>query len=292
MVVIAAAQLYLGLKTYLPPEEKPDLEAPATALGQAVATTIHQAVTDPYFAPLEHLVRYLNQNPSTTEIPLELMTKWAPDDEFPTCFVLDVKREHWQIDKPSSPWVLEGILDFLRQGRSMNPTPGKVSITTLKIEGETWWIGYLRVPPDNYSPNQIAGVFFSIDEYLAKDVPRLIDAVVDRPRFPVVPFQKTAPSLDLKTMDGYISFCILDDNGEVYLRRGRNFNPKQMIYSEKLWYDQTVVCLQSSWDLQIFSAKYHPPEPFHPAKGREAIVLFITWLLASAVYWGAVGKKG
>lgn len=281
--LITGAHLVL-VKHLSRPAPEPGLNLPSPALGQAIATTFHQALTDPYFAPLENLVRYLNENPGIRDISIDVLTKWALDDKFPTCFVLDVKKEGWEIDHPTSLWVLDEILSCLRTGMLSSRKKGSLSVVTPEIEGETWWLGYIRIPPDAHMPDKIAGVFFSIDRYLAEDVPRFVDNVATRSRFPMVPFQQTAP-VDMSRMDGHISIRILDDNGEVYLQRGRSFDPENLIYSELQFYQRPIVCMQQGWDLQVFSTNAKQKVDESSWKKGTVAITIITVLLISLVYW-------
>ena len=221
---------------------------------------------------------------------MDMLTKWAPVLDFPTCFVYDIQSEKWQIDRPVSPWVLEAVLDYIRMGNFGKRMRGTISTTILQIEGQTYWLGCNRLPLEPRDPVQIAGVFFSMDHYLAEDVPRLIDELVERSRFPLVPFQHTLP-VDMSRPDGSISFRILDDDGEAYLQRGRTFDQDKMVYSELQYYQRTIVCMQEGWDLQIFSTNAEAPIDHSAKNHRTYIVIAIMLVLVSIMYWwGCTGK--
>ncbi len=290
LMVVVSVEVYLFINSN-PEPPKIDLNTPSPALGQVVATAIHQAVSDPYFEPLEKLSRLLNQKPGTKKVSLDKLTQWATDGELPTCFIYDVATRDWQIDHPTSPWILDGIFEYLKLEIGSEGNKGKVSITTLKAEGEKWWLGYIRIPPDWKNPNQIAGVFFSIDKYLVRDVPRLVDNVVMRPRFPLVSFQQTPP-IDMSREDGYISLRILDENGEVYLQRGKDFKDENLIYSESRWYPNPIVCMQRGWDLEVFSnaPKLETKEQLN--QRTQWIIMILSILVISGIYWfGTIQRK-
>ena len=184
--------------------DSPDIDSPSPALGRAVATGIHQVVTDPYLVPIENLSEYLAANPDRQEISVDLLTKWASDLQFPTCFVWDAVRGGMQIDHPSSPWAMEAIVEQLDEGLITDNPRGQLFISVFKVEGEKYWLGYLPVPGGFSRVRQMAGVFFSIDKYLERDVPRLIDEMVSRSRFPLVPFQRDMEPIYGEN-DGHIS---------------------------------------------------------------------------------------
>lgn len=286
LAVLVSVEMYIIMDMEPEPPEV-DLNTPSPALGQAVATAIHQAVSDPYFVPLEKIGILLNSKPGTKNISLDMLTKWAPDDQIPTCFVYDVKNRDWQIDHPTSPWILEALLDYVNLEIGSEGNDGKVSITTLKAEGETWWLGYIRIPPDWKNPNQVAGVFFSMDQYIARDVPRLVDNVVMRTRFPLVPFQQTPP-IDMRRDEGHISVRILNEEGEIYMQRGRDFNDEDLIYSESKWYPNPIVCMQRGWDLQVFSTASEPEVDEPSTHKMRWVIMVLSIVLVSGIYWFAV----
>ena len=267
-----------------------DLDSPSPALGKAIATVVHQAVTDPYFRPLEKLAKYLGDNPDCDMITVEQMTKWAPDDEFPACFVWDADGSRMAVDNAASPWAMEKVVDQIRIGLQKENPRGLLYIGTFEAEGEKYWMGYLKVPLHASEPTQVAGAFFSIDRYLNEDVPRLIDEVVERRRFPLVDFQLT----DLPTRgekDGSISFRILNKKDEIYFQRGRNFEEKQMIYSESQWYPNPIVCLQEGWDLQVFSTNAQAREVEEGKMKISWIIVVITFTLITILYWWGVSNR-
>ncbi|MBT3232562.1 MAG: hypothetical protein HN356_07080 [Calditrichaeota bacterium] len=290
LLVVVSVEAYFFIGSNPEPPEI-DLNTPSPALGQAVASAIHQTVSDPYFEPLEKLGRLLNQKPGTKNISLDELTQWATDDQLPTCFIYDVKTRDWEIDHPTSPWILDGILEYIKLDIGSESNNGKASITTLKAEGETWWLGYVRIPPDWKNPNQIAGVFFSIDQYLVRDVPRLVDNVVLRPRFPLVPFQQTPP-LDMRREEGHIALRILDENGEVYLQRGKDFKDENLIYSESQWYPNPIVCMQRGWDLQVFSAAPKPETGGELDQKEQLAIMIVSIILISIIYWVGTAQRG
>jgi len=291
MVNVAIIAVVAGVHYYLygvwhTKEVKPDLDSPSPALGKAVATVIHQAVTDPYFRPLEKLHWFLSQNPGVDQIAIELLTKWSPDDEFPVCFVWtrDMQLGAWKIDHPASPWVIETVQRMVAEGlRTPNPQ-GRLNIGSIEMDGEKYWLGYMRVPLDSPNPNQIAGVFFSIDDYLKRDVPRLINDVTQRARFPLVQFQQDHEPIH-NEKDGFISFRILNEDKETYYEQGRTFEPYQRIYAESQYYPKPIVCMQEGWDLEVFSANIPPPAPEHETKRNPLIWIILECLSVSGLFW-------
>jgi hypothetical protein len=283
----------LFLLTGLPkPVEKQsiELDAPSPALGKAVATSVHQAVTDPYFRPLEKLAEYMGGNPDCDMITIEQMTKWAPDNEFPTCFVWDTDGSRMEVDNAASPWAMEMVVEQIRVGMEKENPRGLLYISTFQVEGEKYWLGYLKIPRLSDDPTQIAGVFFCMDRYLNDDVPRLIDELVSRQRFPLVDFQLN----DLPQhgeSDGSISIRILNEKGKIYFQHGRNFDEKQMIYSESRWYPNPIVCMQEGWDLQVFSANATPQEEAENKQGIYWGAFILTMVLVSLLYWLGVSRR-
>jgi len=263
-----------------------ELEKPTPGLGRTVATAIHQAVTDPYFVPLEKLNWFLTKNPGTDEITLDLLTKWATDDQFPTCFVWsrDKVRGAWRIDQPESPWVIEiaqqMVIDGLRQA---NPH-GRIQIGEFESDGKKYWIGYMRVPLTSSDPNQVAGVFFSIDDYLRKDVPRFLNHLTQRVRFPIVSFQADyAPTHGEE--DGSISFLIRDSDKEIFYQQGRNFDPEKMIYAESLYYPKPIVCMQEGWDIEVFSTAKEAVTVEPEGMNQRVKRLIGLLILVTVIYW-------
>ncbi len=272
------------------PEPKPDLDTPSPALGRAVATAVHQAVTDPYFAPIEKLARYLAENPDRDEVSVDQLTKWAPSGRLPTCFIWSARSGELQIDQPASPWVLEMVVERLRQGL-IQPNPrGLLYINTFQVEGERFWLGFIRVPVRSDEPRQMAGVFFSIDRYLSEYVPLLIDELTGRSRFPIVPFQRDDPPIHGER-DGDICIRILDAQGGIYLQHGRTFDPARMIYSESRWYPNPIVCLQEGWDLQVFSANAVPPQDGSARRRTANIALVAALVLVTVFYWWGASRS-
>jgi len=271
-------------------EPKPDLDTPSPALGRAVATAVHQAVTDPYFAPIEKLARYLAENPDRDEISVDQLTKWAPSGRLPTCFIWSTRSGELQIDQPASPWVLETVVERLRQGL-IQPNPrGLLYINTFQVEGEEFWLGFIRVPVRSDESRQMAGVFFSIDRYLSEYVPLLIDELTGRSRFPIVPFQRDDPPIHGER-DGDICIRILDAQGGIYLQRGRTFDPARMIYAESRWYPNPIVCLQEGWDLQVFSANAVPPQDGSARRRMANIALVAALVLVTVFYWWGASRS-
>jgi len=267
-----------------------DLDAPSPALGKTVATAVHQSVTDPYFSPLEKLADFLRDNPDCDMVTIEQMTKWAPDNEFPTCFFWDTDGSRMEVDNAASPWAMEMVVEQIRVGMEKENPQGLLYISTFQAEGEKYWLGYLKVPRQSTDPTQVVGVFFSMDRYMKEDVPRLIDELVLRRRFPLVDFQLNDPPLHSE-LDGSISLRILNEKREVYFQRGRNFDEKQMIYSESRWYPTPIVCMQKGWDLQVFSANVIPQDETENNRGERWIAFIIAVLLIKILYWWGVSLR-
>ena len=288
LVVVTAHYLVMGVVAR--PVPKADLETPSPALGRVIATTVHQTVTDPYFAPLEKLASYLSENPDREEVSIDLLTKWAPDNRLPTCFVWNRRSGELQIDQSASPWVLETVLERVQEGL-VKPNPhGLLYVNTFKVEGERFWLGFIKVPIQQPETRQMAGVFFSIDKYMSEYVPLLIDEFVNRQRFPLVPFQRDDPPIHGE-QDGDISIRILDAEGRVYLQHGRTFEPEKMIYAESRWYPNPIVCLQEGWDLQVFSANAVPAEDGSGRQLKAGLILVAVLVLTTVFFWWGV-KKG
>ncbi len=273
------------------PDAKPTLEEPSIALGQTIANAFHQALSDPYFIPLESLANFLNKNPDTDRISVDILTKWSPDMNLPNCFVYNMDRKRrssnqsrWQLDKTANPWALESVSERLWQSVIDDRKKNQLAIATFIADEQKWWLGFFRIPIGSEEPDQFAGVFFSIDDYLQNQVPRLVDKVAKAARFPIAPFQQDEP-IDRNMPDGYISMIILDDKGEVYLQRGRNFDPNTMIYSESKWYPHPIVCMQRDWDLQIFNSNYSAAPEKKERNFTPYIVFAISILLISVAFW-------
>lgn len=269
------------------PDRLSELVVPSPALGRTVATAIHQAVTDPYFVPLERLNWFLTKNPQSEEISLDMLTKWAPDDEFPTCFVWsrDKVRGAWRIDQPESPWVIEVAQGMIVEGlRQPNPQ-GRMQIGQFTSDGKKYWIGYMRIPLTSSNPRQVAGVLFSMDDYLDKAVPRWLNHLTQRARFPIVKFQADYPPIRGEE-EGDISFLIRDDNKEVYYQQGRNFEPEKLIYSESVYYPEPIVCMQEGWDIEVYSLEKVVPPPEPKGVKRELLRLLLLLLLLTVIHWG------
>ncbi|MDP8240537.1 MAG: hypothetical protein P9X24_15705 [Candidatus Hatepunaea meridiana] len=270
-------------------ETKPDLEMPSPALGKVVATAIHQAVTDPYFAPLEKLAQFLSADPQHDMVTIDQMSSWAPDDEFPICFVWDTDGNKIEVNNAASAWAMDEVVSRVRQAMFRDNPRGLLFINTFIVENEKYWLGFVKVPKQSSDPNQMVGVFFSMDRYLSEDAPRLIDNVVSRRRFPLVQFQLNDKPIH-NEKDGDICFRILDNKGEEYFQSGRTFDPEKMIYSESTYYPNPIVCLQQGWDLQVFSSNaVQGSESDADDKGRN-VIFIIAIVLISIVYWGGIRK--
>ncbi|NQU05212.1 MAG: hypothetical protein HQ568_03900 [Calditrichaeota bacterium] len=273
--------------------EKDDIEldTPSPALGKAVATTIHQTVTDPYFKPLEELADYLTQHPECDMISIEQMSKWSIDDELPTCFVWDTDGSNFKLSHGASPWALEMVTEKLRECVLRENPRGLLFINTFRANGENYWLGFMKVPKRADSPTQMAGVFFSMDRYLDTFVPRLIDEMSTRQRFPIVSFQLNDPPMHGED-DGDIAFRILDKRGNTYLQRGRTFAEDKMIYSESKWFPRPIVAMQEGWDLQIFSANAVPQQDDDKDnKMRDGMFIVLLVIVSLLYWWGGKSVK-
>jgi len=263
---------------------KTDLSA--SALGKAIATAIHQTVTDPYFVPLEQLLHFLENNPETDEIRVDLMTKWAGDNYMPVSFVRDLIMNTTHIDHPVSPWALEEAAIRAETGAWEDNPSGLLQITTFESDQDKYWLGYIKVPYKSTKPRQVAGVFFSVNEYLERDVPRFLHDMIHRARFPLVQFQANqgiTPSTEIST----ISFRILTEKGEVYFQQGQDFEPEKLIYAESNHYPEPIVCLQLGWDLEIFS-NIHKFKDDNIEKNYSFVIIFCELVLIALVYWWSV----
>ena len=119
----------------------------------------------------------------------------------------------------------------------------------------------------------------------------MVDNVVLRPRFPLVPFQQTPP-LDMRREEGHIALRILDENGEVYLQRGKDFKDENLIYSESQWYPNPIVCMQRGWDLQVFSAAPKPETGGELDQKEQLAIMIVSIILISIIYWVGTAQRG
>lgn len=268
----------------------PRLETPSPALGRAVATAAHQALTDPYLKPLERLAAYIAENPDAPEVSLQQLTEWCVDAEMPVCFVWDLESG-FQFARPASPWALEEVLGRLRASVATDNPKGLLFVDTFVAEGQKYWLGFLRLPVEG-KPRQMAGVFFSIDRYLERDVPRFLNEMVTRRRFPLVAFQLNDPPRHGEP-DGDIAIRIIDQRGEVYYQHGREFSPEKMIYSESKYYPKPIVCLQEGWDLQVFSSNAPGEDNWERSRRQARQTWMAAAALAGVIYaWGVwSGRK-
>jgi len=261
IIIVAGIMVFAWLAGRRPKPEKSGSEPPPTQrLGKMIATTIHQSVTDPYFAPFEKLATWMERHPDRNRITVDMMSKWAPDDEIPTCFVWETDGSKLQLDHPADPDVVDILMQRLREGLATpNPTQ-LLYLSSFKVNNVKYWLGFVGIPAGSAAPTQLAGAFFSMEEYLNKAVPRLIEECASRPRFPLTEFQADSPPIR-GDPDGDIAIRILDKSGEVFYQRGRSFKSEQMIYAESQFYPKPIVALQPGWDLQIFSSKTVAEEP-------------------------------
>ncbi len=273
-------------------EEKEELEldSPSPALGRMIATAIHQVVTDPYLDPLEKLSQYLASDHSKTDLRVDLLTKWATDYEMPTCFVHDLLMGTTQIDHPASPWVLEEIVNKISIDLQQKNSNNLISVSTFVIDDEKYWLGFTRVPYNSTKPRQIAGVFFSIDSYLDSYVPRLINEMVNRTRFPIVEFQQNN-TMNRNKVDGAIGFRILMSDNSEYFQQGRTFDSNKMIYAESQYYPEPVVCMQRGWDLQVFSSNVIANTEEDSIQINPLLLLLIELTLVTVLYWWVLISK-
>jgi len=278
-----------GTYYLLPPQDKlsetqPDLTTPSPLLGQTVANALHQAMSDPYLIPLERAVEYLNRNPVNNSIELSMLAGWAIDAEFPTFFTYNYNSTRFSYDKPTSLWAIDKIKTELYRKIFNRGNSRNYIIDILEIEGKRWWIGAINIPDHSNVRSEIIGVIFNIDSYLKEHIPRFIDKVVLKKRFPLVSFQTS--SFEGSLAEGNIAIRILDDQKRTYLQRGHNFEPEFLIYAESQWYDNTVVCLNKGWDLQIFSSvPMAAAKTEHVSDKKRIIMLSIMLGLISIIYW-------
>jgi hypothetical protein len=281
VALIAGLTLFLGHRSK---GGKLELDTPSPALGKTIATAIHEAVTDPYFAPLEKLGAWMEANPGRDRIGVDMLTKWAPDDEIPACFVWETDGSKLQLDHPADPDLLERLTQRLKESLG-RPNPDQLlHIASVKVNGERFWIGFVGLPAGSASPVQVAGVYFSMDEYLRRAVPRLVNAVADRARFPLVNFQHNDPPIHGE-IDGDISIRILDKSGEVFYQRGRTFDPDKMLYSESRYYPKPIVAMQEGWDLQVFSSKVKSEGEAWPPAWMKWSASGAAMLLTTVLIW-------
>ncbi|MFH0765220.1 MAG: hypothetical protein V2A61_02245 [Calditrichota bacterium] len=284
LLLVLLGSQYLLTMIQNPQPQAPGLDDPTPALGETVASAVHQALTDPYFAPLERMGEFLEQHPNPETFSVDLLTKWVPDDEFPTCFVLDANKEGIQVDHPSSPWVLEQLVRRIREGHRLDNPQGRLQVAIFNADNQKFWTGFLSIPLGSPQPKWVAGVFFSLDRYLESDVPRLLDRLINRQRFPLVAFENTGVAAK-DGKGGHISLRILNASGEVYLQRGQTFDPDKMLYAESKWYPEPIVCLQKKWDLQIFSSRAKLASPLPQRGFLVYLVMAISALAAIIIFW-------
>lgn len=248
------------------------LDTPSPALGRVLATAVHQTLSDPYFLPLEKLTSYLDRHQGMSSVSVDMLTKWAPDNEFPTCFVWNTDGSKFQLDKGTDEEVINEIVQYLNEClNKVNPNQ-LLYLKYLRVRGEKYWLGFIRIPLGSSQPTQMAGAFFSMNRYLEQDVPRLMNEMLDRPRFPLATFQ--ADSKLLGELPGsHLSLRILKENGEVYFQRGRSFDPKQLIYAESKYFPKPIVAMMENWDIEIFSDNIE--------NTRQSSWIFMHWLVFS-----------
>jgi len=231
------------------------------------------------------------EHPDRGEVNIDQMAKWAPDDDLPTCFVWWTDGSRLATDHPVDPDAMQIVLDNLRSTLGEGLRPGQLFIRTFKAHGERHWLGFLPVPMTNLMPYQFAGCFFSIDRYLEKDVPRLIDGFIDRPRFPLAEFESDHPGV---RPDGHVALRILNGDDEVFLERGRTFTPEQLLYSEsKSNPGPVIVALQRNWDLEIYSSRYRQTTPApSPIPAYAALMLAMVMAITGFLLLRTVSRVG
>jgi hypothetical protein len=267
------------------PARETDLDTPSPALGRAVATAFHQALTDPYFAPLERMTAYLDGHPRSTRVSVDMLAKWAPDDDLPTCFVWESDGSKLQLDHQTDQDVIDQVVSRLKEGLGVQNPKQLLYISSFRMAGEKYWLGFIRIPLGAAMPEQMAGVFFSMDRYIRSDVPRLLQEAINRARFPLVEFESNDPPLTGKST-GNIAIRILDKQGEVYFQHGRTFDPAKMIYSESRYFPKPIVAMQEGWDLQVFSANAGF-EVESSRKPSRLIGFAVIGLVIVLIYWFA-----
>ena len=291
LLATISGTLYLYYQQVKPRDSVPDLSTPSPLLGQTVANALHQAMSDPYLLPFEKAIRYLNRNPESTYIDLSQLSSWVDDDEFPTFFTFEIEIDKFSFDKPTSAWAVDAVKSELYRKVYSTKLAHSPRIVILDFDGERWWMGAIVVSDGLHSAPEVVGAFFNLDTYLKEHVPRFIDNVVKRKRFPLISFQTS--ELLGGVNSGQIAIRILDDQKSVYLQRGHNFEPELLIYAESKWYDNTVVCLNAGWDLQVFSVTPMTEEDIAPNLERNLLLLLIIMLgLISLIYWWSTAGMG
>lgn len=284
LTVLAATALFTEHRSE-PVEMR--LDTPSPALGKVIANEVHQTLSDPYLLPLEKLVQTLGRFPGTSDISVDMLTRWCSDDELPTCFVWNTTGNRFQIDRSTDRELIDQIIEHLQEGLNRGNTRQLLSINTIRYKGEKFWLSYLGLPIGAPAPVQIAGAFFSVDRYLESDAPRLLNEMINRPRFPLVDFQ--ADSRFLGEVDNsHLSLRIVKGNGDVYFQRGRTFDKEKLIYAESQYFRTPVVALMEGWDLQVFSANANPAlVTDSPLKrrlffGGAALIISLIWWMGTA----------
>jgi len=293
LIVTITGTFYSYYQQVKPRDPVPDLSTPSPLLGQTVANALHQAMSDPYLVPFERAVQYLNSNSGHEYIELSKLTYWASDNKFPTFFTFEIELDKFSFDKATSAWAVDAVKKELYRKVYAKKLAHSPKIVFLEIEGERWWMGSIVVSDGSQSAPEIIGAFFNVETYLNEHIPRFIDTVVKRKRFPLISFQTSELFGGLNR--GQIAIRILDDQKRVYLQRGYNLDADLLIYAESKWYDNTVVCLNTGWDLEVYSV--NPMTKGDPRHGLEPsmLVLFLIMLgLISLIYWwstAGMGKK-
>ncbi len=283
VIVFAIAMITSRQRT----ADAPSLDTPSPALGKVVATAIHQTLSDPYFVPLEKLTSYLDRHPGMSSVSVDMMSKWALDDEIPTCFVWNTDGSKLQLDHGADPQVIDGVLKKLQDGLTKVDPNQLLYLKFLRVNGEKFWLGFIRIPLGSAYPTQMAGAFFSMDRYIESDVPRLINGMINRPRFPLAIFQADSKLLS-EPHGSNLSMRILKDNGDVYFQRGRTFEKSNLIYAESQYFPKPIVAMMEGWDLEIFSAAAEST-PFTGSALFHWSLYTLAALLLSIVWW--VGTK-
>lgn len=282
---------YLSFEQEKPEKTALNLRTPSPLLGQTIANALHQAMSDPYLVAFERAMEFLSSNSDATYIELSRFADWAPDSQFPTFFTFNSQTGNFSFDKPTSAWAADGVKSELYRKSYTTKLGQPIRIVILDIQGQRWWMAAIVVSDGSQAEPEVIGAFFNIDNYLKEHIPRFIDNVVQRKRFPLIPFQTSSLSGNLSK--GQISIRILDNKKRVYLQRGNNFEPDLLIYAESKWYDNTVVCLNTGWDLQIFSTVPMIIVEKEPNLSRNRLILMITILgIISLVYWWSTTEIG
>jgi hypothetical protein len=222
-------------------------------------------------------------------ISVDMLSKWAPDDEIPTCFVWNTDGSRMQVDHGADPEVVNGVLKHLQDGLVKANSNQLLYLKFLRVNGEKFWLGFIRIPLGSSNPTQMAGAFFSMDRYIESDVPRLINEMINRPRFPLATFQADSKLLGEPT-GSHLSIRILKDNGDVYFQRGRTFDDASLIYSESQFFSKPIVAMMEGWDLQIFSANANTAPDSRSTLihwsmfGLAALLISIVWWIGTRPY--------